>query len=101
MERKLCEWWRKDHRPRSLSEEGPHSVGGSHSNGLANAPWRQWACGQKNLKRTLEKAGQEDAKSGKRPARESTLDELEAAALEGTCYDVKEEPEEEPPSLFK
>ena len=100
MDDKLWKWWDKDHRPQSLTEGGPQSVGGSHSNGLANAPWRQLACGQKNFKRTLEKAGQEDAKSGKRLARASTLDELEFYALEGTCY-VKEEPEEEPPSLFK
>ena len=57
------------------------------------------ACSQKNLKRTWEKAGQEGAitKSGKRPAKESTLDELVAFALEGTSL-VKEEPEDSPVS---
>ena len=89
---KTWKWWSKHHRPQSLTEGGPQSVGGSHSSG----------CSQQNLKRTWEKAGQEGAitKSGKRPAKESTLDELVAFALEGTSY-VKEEPEEEPPSLFK
>ena len=42
-------------------------------------------CNQQNLKTTLEMAGQEGAirKIGKHPAKESTVEELVACALEG------------------
>ena len=68
-------WWSKHHRPQSLTEGGPQSVGGSQSSG----------CNQQNLKRTLEMAGQEGAirKIGKHQAKESTVEELVACALEG------------------
>ena len=62
---KTSKWWSKRHHPGYCG-----SFGGSHSSG----------CNRQNLKRKRENAGQEFAK---RQAKESTMDELVAFALEG------------------
>ena len=85
MSDKTCQWWCKDHRPRSLTEGG--SVGGSPSRG----------CNQQNLKRTLENASQDRGKRLKiRPA--LTVDELVSRAFEGAFLLplLESEPEDSP-----
>ena len=80
---KTRNWWSKQHRPRSFADGRPFrcTEGGPQS---------------QNLKRTLEKADEEGAMSKRIKdfaGKESTLDELEAAALEGVAF-VKSEPED-------